>query len=71
MCNTRLLETINQYFIYSFVKYFDSMLLQGLSKKAIALYLNERDVPRPTAYRRMKGLPDLSAVVDESHTEAK
>ena len=32
-------------------------LLQGSSKRAIALYLNEHGVPSPSAYRRMKGLP--------------
>ena len=32
-----------------------SMLLQGSSKRAIALYLNEHGIPGPTAYRRKKG----------------
>ena len=47
------------------VKRVYSMLLQGSSKRAIALYLNEHGVPSPTAYRRMKGLPVSSAVADD------
>ena len=41
------------------------MLLQGSSKRAIALYLNEHGIPSPTAYRRKKGLPVSSAVADD------
>ena len=37
------------------VKRVYSMLLQGSSKRAIALYLNEHGIPGPTAYRRKKG----------------
>ncbi|MCI8402292.1 MAG: recombinase family protein [Lachnospiraceae bacterium] len=38
-----------------------SLFLQGSSKRAIALWLNEHGVPGPTAYRRQKGLPVSSA----------
>ena len=31
--------------------------MKGTSKRAIALYLNEHDIPSPSAYRRAKGLP--------------
>ncbi len=41
------------------------MLLQGSSKRAIALYLNEHGILSPTAYRRKKGLPVSSAVADD------
>ena len=47
------------------VKRVYSMLLQGSSKRAIALYLNEHGTPSPTAYRRKKGLPVSSAVADD------
>ncbi len=47
------------------VKRVYSMLLQGSSKRAIALYLNEHGIPSPTAYRRKKGLPVSSAVADD------
>ena len=33
------------------------MLIQGSSKRAIALYLNEHGVPSPSAYKVQKGLP--------------
>ncbi|NBK91210.1 DUF4368 domain-containing protein [bacterium 1XD21-13] len=46
------------------VKRVYSMLLQGSSKRAIALYLNEHGILSPTAYRRKKGLPVSSAVAD-------
>lgn len=39
------------------VKLIFSLFLQGNSKRAVALYLNEHDIPSPTAYRRLKGLP--------------
>ena len=47
------------------VKRVYSMLLQGSSKRAIALYLNEHGILSPTAYRRKKGLPVSSAVADD------
>ena len=47
------------------VKRVYSMLLQGSSKRAIALYLNEHGIPSPTAYRRKKGLLVSSAVADD------
>ena len=46
------------------VKRVYSMLLQGSSKRAIALYLNEHGIPSPTAYRRKKGLPYSPAISD-------
>lgn len=39
------------------VKLIFSLFLQGTSKRAIALYLNEHDIPSPAAYRKSKGLP--------------
>lgn len=39
------------------VKLIFSLYLKGTSKRAIALYLNEHDIPSPSAYRRAKGLP--------------
>ena len=39
------------------VKLIFSLFLKGTSKRAIALYLNEHDIPSPSAYRRAKGLP--------------
>ena len=53
------------------VKRVYSMLMQGSSKRAIALYLNEHGVPSPTAYRRMKGLPVSSAVADDPMWSAR
>ena len=47
------------------VKRVYSMLLQGSSKRAIALNLNEHGIPSPTAYRRKKGLSVSSAVADD------
>jgi len=47
------------------VKRVYSMLLQGSSKRSIALYLNGHGIPSPTAYRRKKGLPVSSAVADD------
>ena len=43
------------------VKLIYSMFLQGSSKRAVSLYLNEHGIPSPSAYRRMKGLPVSSA----------
>ena len=53
------------------VKRVYSMLLQGSSKRAIALYLNEHGIPSPTAYRRKKGLPVSSAVADDPMWSAR
>ena len=39
------------------VKLIFTRFLQGGSKRAIALYLNEHGVPSPAAYKQMKGLP--------------
>ena len=39
------------------VKLIFSLFLKGTSKRAIALYLNEHDIPSPSAYRQAKGLP--------------
>ena len=39
------------------VKLIFTMLIQGSSKRAIALYLNEHGVPSPSAYKVQKGLP--------------
>ena len=39
------------------VKLIFSLYLKGTSKRAIALYLNEHDIPSPSAYRQAKGLP--------------
>lgn len=38
------------------VKLIFSLFLQGTSKRAAALYLNEHDIPSPAAYRKSKGL---------------
>ena len=38
------------------VKLIFTMLIQGSSKRAIALYLNEHGVPSPSAYKVQKGL---------------
>lgn len=39
------------------VKLIFEMCLQGTSKRAITLHLNEHGVPSPSAYKRLKGLP--------------
>ena len=39
------------------VKLIFTMFIQGSSKRAIALYLNEHGVPSPSAYKVQKGLP--------------
>lgn len=39
------------------VKLIFTRFLQGGSKRAIALYLNEHGVPSPAAYKQLKGLP--------------
>lgn len=39
------------------VKLIFTMLIQGSSKRAIALYLNEHGVPSPSAYKVQEGLP--------------
>lgn len=39
------------------VKLIFSLLLRGTSKRAIALYLNEHDIPSPATYRKSRGLP--------------
>lgn len=39
------------------VKLIFSLFLQGTSKRAIALHLNEHGVPSPSAYKLLKGLP--------------
>ena len=39
------------------VKLIFTMFIQGSSKRAIALYLNEHGVPSPSAYKLQKGLP--------------
>lgn len=39
------------------VKLIFTMLIQGSSKRAIALYLNEHGIPSPSAYKVQKGLP--------------
>lgn len=46
------------------VKLIYKMCLQGMTKHAIVLHLNEHGVPSPTAYRRIKGLPVSCAVAD-------
>ena len=47
------------------VKLIFTLFMQGMSKRAVGLYLNEHGVPSPTAYRRLKGLPVSSAVADD------
>ena len=46
------------------VKKIYELCLQGTTKHAIVLYLNEHDIPSPTAYRIEKGLPYSPAVAD-------
>ena len=46
------------------VKKIYEMCLQGTTKHAIVLYLNEHGIPSPTAYRMEKGLPYSPAVAD-------
>ena len=46
------------------VKKIYEMCLQGTTKHAIVLYLNEHGIPSPTAYRIEKGLPYSPAVAD-------
>ncbi len=53
------------------VKLIYSMFLQGSSKRAVSLYLNEHGVPSPSAYRRSKGLPVSSAVGDNPMWSAR
>ena len=53
------------------VKLIYSMFLQGSSKRAIALYLNEHGIPSPSAYRRLKGLPVSSGVGDNPMWSAR
>lgn len=53
------------------VKLVYSMFLQGSSKRAVSLYLNEHGVPSPAAYRRSKGLPVSSAVGDNPMWSAR
>ena len=53
------------------VKLIYSMFLQGSSKRAIGLYLNEHGIPSPSAYRRLKGLPVSSGVGDNPMWSAR
>ncbi len=53
------------------VKLIYSMFLQGSSKRAVSLYLNEHGIPSPSAYRRSKGLPVSSAVGDNPMWSAR
>ena len=53
------------------VKLVYSMFLQGSSKRAVSLYLNEHGIPSPAAYRRIKGLPVSSAVGDNPMWSAR
>ena len=46
------------------VKQIYALCLQGTTKRHISFYLNEHDVPSPTAYRRAKGLP-VSSTSDD------
>ena len=39
------------------VKLIYTLFLQGTSKRALALYLNEHDISSPAAYRKSRGLP--------------
>ena len=50
------------------VKLIFSLFLQGTSKRAIALYLNEHDIPSPAAYRKSKGLPASRGTEDSLWT---
>ena len=47
------------------VKLIFSLFLQGTSKRAIALHLNEHGVPSPSAYKLLKGLPVSARGYDE------
>ena len=47
------------------VKLIFSLFLQGTSKRAIALHLNEHSVPSPSAYKLLKGLPVSTRGYDE------
>lgn len=47
------------------VKLVFSLFLQGTSKRAIALHLNEHGVPSPSAYKLLKGLPVSTRGYDE------
>ena len=47
------------------VKLIFSLFLQGTSKRAIALHLNEHGVPSPSAYKLLKGLPVSTRGYDE------
>ena len=47
------------------VKLIFSLFLQGTSKRAIALHLNEHGVPSPSAYKLFKGLPVSTRGYDE------
>lgn len=53
------------------VKLVYSLFLQGSSKRAVSLYLNEHGIPSPAAYRRIKGLPVSSAVGDDPMWSAR
>lgn len=53
------------------VKLIFTLFMQGMSKRAVGLYLNEHGVPSPTAYRRIKGLPVSSAVADDPMWSAR
>ena len=53
------------------VKQIYSLFLQGSSKRAVSLHLNEHGIPSPTAYRRMKGLPGSYAVGDNPMWSAR
>ncbi len=53
------------------VKLIFTMLLQGTSKRAIALYLNEHGVPSPSAYKIQKGLPVSTRGYDEPMWSAR
>ena len=47
------------------VKLIFSLFLQGTSKRAIALHLNEHGAPSPSAYKLLKGLPVSTRGYDE------
>ena len=53
------------------VKLVYSLFLQGSSKRAVSLYLNEHGIPSPAAYRRIKGLPVSSAGGDDPMWSAR
>ena len=53
------------------VKLIFTMLLQGTSKRAIALYLNEHGVPSPSAYKVQKGLPVSTRGYDDPMWSAR